>query len=427
MKSRSVIKPLSRNAQFFQASLIYIIVVSQILPQLRALPFYTYLWLVPMLSWLTFIWLMRPSFFIKSTILIKTMLFFIVYSVAIPYLFGNPSIGNRYLSLAQIPLFYFAFSFNETTKNSKTNYSIIKFSIPLILFTIYKTINGLIIDPWISRAIKSSEKDSIPIWQKGIGGYDFIYFITIVSLILVAILIFHKSIRLSFKYRISGLIILSSLIATVILSNYFTALIMLVVSAILVFLLKKMNPFLIVLMVILSLVSLIWGKQIFLFILDSLTSILPKGKTELRLNEIAEALVHGKATDMQAGRESVMNSSIEGFIKNPLFGMVIQPLNIKGQYLSGFGQHSQFLDTLALFGIIGFLQVYTFIKPFIQRTKDNVLLRSFSLSILSAVLILNIFNNSAPLIGFAYFFIYPTFYSWLKMKMEPKSIFDVKT
>ena len=99
------------------------------------------------------------------------------------------------------------------------------------------------------------------------------------------------------------------------------------------------------------------------------------------------------------------------FINNPIFGIIFYPLatNHSGQLIA-FGQHSQIIDTFALFGFpLGLLQLYIYTKPFRDRItygyrKYNIL----TILIMISFLCVSVFNNVTASIGFAVFFIYPT-------------------
>jgi len=110
-------------------------------------------------------------------------------------------------------------------------------------------------------------------------------------------------------------------------------------------------------------------------------------------------------------RLNVYQESISIFINNPIFGIIFYPLavNASGELIA-FGQHSQILDTLALFGIlIGLLQLYIYVKPLKDRITVGLKKYDiFAITIMISFLIVSVFNNVTPSIGFAVLFIYPT-------------------
>jgi hypothetical protein len=330
---------------------------------------------------------------------------------------GNPTISNRFLSLAQVPFFYFAFTFNEKTRNEKTNFTIIKGTIPLIIFvSIYTTIL-LLANPYSSRIGISRGSASSNLISTISGGYDFIYSLVFLFIILLGVLILGKSVKLSFKYRLVILFLLSIFILTIILANYFTALIMLLSSITGFYFFRKVTILKLVFIIPLILIIIIGRLQVLTYSIDILKQISPNGLTSNRLDEIRLGMQTGQSTNISLTRESTLFSSLKGFIEHPITGIVTTNFKIRDNFFSGFGQHSQFLDTLALFGILGFVQIYFVMKIFLQRIRKNESnLNAFTYSVLISVLIINTFNNITALIGFTYFFVYPTAYSWLRDK-----------
>ncbi len=410
------IKPLSKRIQWIQTILVFIMIALQIVPQLKTFSFYKLSWLFAMILWFTIIVIHRPIFFFKIDFLLKVMLFFMAYTILVPYFFGNDSIGNRYLSLSQIPVFYIIYNFNVATLNKKTNYNLIKWSIPLIFFTVYTTLKQLIIDPTISRQIKSGGEETLGLWRLGIGGYDFIYFLTFITIIISSLLFL---IKFSLKNKILFIIILSIVLSVIVLSNYFTAIIMLFTSFIVFHVIKDYSVIKLFLLFVVFIIVVFFGDLIAVVFIDSIISFLSEGKNIVRLNLLKEYLVSNNvATELLSQRDGLVLESLNGFIEHPILGIIVNPINFKNFFSGGFGQHSQFADTLSLFGVVGFFQIYFIVKPFFIRVNDGVNLRAFTLSILISVLIIYTFNNSAPLIGFALFFIYPSVYDWAKERLS---------
>lgn len=118
-------------------------------------------------------------------------------------------------------------------------------------------------------------------------------------------------------------------------------------------------------------------------------------------------------------RFDTFEKSINVFLKNPLFGIIVNPLdtNIQGEVI-GFGQHSQILDTFALFGaVIGFLQIYVYFSPLLQRIKiGRHFYNNMTLTTVIILIVVSTFNNVTPSIGLAAFFIFPTINEYLNQK-----------
>lgn len=97
---------------------------------------------------------------------------------------------------------------------------------------------------------------------------------------------------------------------------------------------------------------------------------------EQRFYEMGQKIVFGRSTDdgMDA-RLNTLQRSLDGFLYRPVFGIgyLVGNNNVLAKSIS-FGGHSQFLDDLALFGIIGFLLrilVYVFSFQRIHSLDDE--------------------------------------------------------
>ncbi len=133
-----------------------------------------------------------------------------------------------------------------------------------------------------------------------------------------------------------------------------------------------------------------------------------------RFKEIRHYFTTSQMGDTIWMRVDRWSESIETFWRYPMFGIIRKKLQFSGGYIIGFGQHSQFLDVFALFGLgIGTLQLYVFLQPIVKRIRnaDNSY-SGMSIAILTLLIILFTINNATPSIGFALFFIFPTIYDW---------------
>ena len=149
-------------------------------------------------------------------------------------------------------------------------------------------------------------------------------------------------------------------------------------------------------------------KAVSLYIIGILTNYLQTGTTVDRLNYLkADILGLGGSLNIADGRVSTLENSIQAIYRNPISGIITKPILHVGNYLQGFGQHSQFLDTTAIFGIIiGILYIYSILYPLYSVIDLKKQQLSLQLSIFFSVIILFTMNNVTPSIGFAIFFIY---------------------
>lgn len=415
------IKPLGRFSNNFQTLLIIIVMYVNTIQFIGYYLNTNYLWLFTMVSWFVFVFLKRPNFFFRLPSPLMAMSIFTIYTIVFPYFFGNSIISNRYIGLAQLPFFYFAFVFNEKTGNMKMNYRVIKWSIPPIIFVAITTVYELLKNPYASRQAFTVKEDLNTDFTL-IGGYDFIYSLSILAVILFAIYNFFNIISNSKSVKIILLLILIFFVVTVFMSNFFTAIAMFIFSVFYFYLIKK-NNFLsfLFLLPVLFIVIFILRQDIISMLIGLFDIISPEGKNITRLIDLQLSSSISGINSIMSDRNETYFSSLGGFIEHPLFGKIVTPLSVKDNFFTGFGQHSQLLDTLALFGLMGFVQIYFLIKIFSIRLKKGYRkLNAFTLSVMMSVIILNLFNNTTALCGFVYFFVYPSTYNYIYEKMSTR-------
>lgn len=400
---------------YLSCALFLFVVFSHLILPLQAISFYNFIWLVPMCFWYMLIFLKHPSFFSNISTEGKIMAIFSLYTIIVPFFFNNETISNRFISLSQIPFVYFVYTFNKVNGYNYINISLIKILIPLILLMSILTCKGLIESPFLSRSIKSSGDVSSEILAKGIGGYEFIYFLTILTVILFCFLLLSKRF-LSLKFRIFCWASFILLAITIILANYFTALNILIISFIIFLFFRRLRIRKVFFSLLVLAIIILFFSFFKLYLLNTFIDILPEGKTLDRIEMIREGVESNQSSDLFNERQSTLLISWYNFVDHPIFGVVTLPLKQGDSSDYKFGRHSQILDSFALFGIMAILQIYFILAIFVSRFGDRIGLRAFSASVLSATLILNLFDNTAPLIGVAYFFVYPSLYDWIKAK-----------
>lgn len=396
---------------------LFSLALSTFFPPVRLLPFYNQLWMISMLGWFMFTALANPNYIFKPSIFTISVYIYITYTISIAYLTKNPSIGNRFFQLAQLPLFYMAYQSNKTGGRDRYNLLIVAGITPFILITNYLTIKATNFDltSEVSRSIIANRNVGIGLIKEGVGGYEFIYFLVILFLILINVL-FNKVHPLKRSNNIIGTFILIFLAVSIVLSNYSIALLLLILITILriiIPLLIGRNKILITLFIIIILFFL---TQIFYGFLTYLINVLAGSTNASHFLEIRDFFFSGQIGDSLLSRFEKVNISVKAFISNPILGLLTAPLGTSSSYIEGFGKHSQILDTFALYGLgIGLLQLFIYIQPIAKRMKNiNGSSSLLSLSILIITCMLFTLNNATPSIGFAAFFIYPTAYDWLQ-------------
>lgn len=411
---------LKRKTFLFKFSnlLIFFLAVLSIYAPLRALSYFTQLWVITLVGWIVFTILDSPKFIFSPTPYKISVYFYIIYTITLPYLTDTIYIGNRYLELAQIPIFYLAYLKNKSFGCGKSSLKLIYWLIPFILLTNYSTIKALLLNPWAARGAGNfNESMGFELTQEGVGGYGFIYFLVVLIPILIAIL--NQESILRKRNKIIGYIIFLIFIVNIILSNYTTALLLLILSMLLRILgYKILGKYKIIYIIFFS-IFLLFSTQLVEFTLNFIIRLFAGSSNADRLLEIAKFLFNNEIGNSSSARVNVFTISITTFLQNPIFGIIVDTNTFTQiDKLSGLGNHSQLLDTFALYGLgIGLLQLYIYTKPILDRIN----IREKSLSILSItilliILILFSINTATPSIGFAIFFIYPAIFDWLNDK-----------
>lgn len=354
-----------------------------------------------------------PKFLFFPSVYNLAIYFFLAYTIIIPYLLNNDVISNRFLGLAQIPIFYLAYKNNKQNYRQRINKIIIFCSIPFIVITSLITINAYTFDPFVSRKIKTTELGYMYM-KLGIGGYEFVYFLVICVIILLYI-VFNNKFKLKTPFRLIGLFLLGLFSINIILSNYSIALYLLLISFTIKLFIKARNRKNTLYYALTSFLIIIILSQLFIIdLLNLLIDLSGNSLNALRFFELKQYISGIRISDSIEARFDRWLESLAAFIHYPFLGVIQTKLKYSGGFLVGFGQHSQVLDVFALFGLgIGLLQIYIFSQPIFTRFKnfDNSY-SGLSIHLFVIFLVLFTFNNVTPSIGFAFFFIFPAVYDW---------------
>lgn len=391
-------------------------------PFIRAISFFNLLWPVLLMILVVSIFLTsKRSRILKPDRLTFFVVFYIIYTVGVSFLSGNLSIANRFIELSQIPIFYLAFDHNRKLGRNMNNFRIIKLLSPFIILTCILTLKQYRLTPYISRMIKTGAIEGKEIMASGVGGYEFIYFIVFIFSILIFT---FRSIDVG-KHRKKSKLIMGLLTLltgyVILLSGYTTALFLIFLAILFRTLGKTIN----LNKLIKTISSIILLFVIFYlgvnFIFDRL---LVEFENNINYNKILEIISFFNSDTIGVSSQARLNvyqQSISVFINNPFFGIIFYPLavNTSGELIA-FGQHSQILDTLALFGIvIGFLQLYIYVKPLKDRITVGLKKYDiFTIAIMINFFIVSVFNNVTPSIGFAVLIIYPTINEIIKKQKQ---------
>lgn len=397
--------------------LISYITISSVFPPLRAIILNNTLMVaISMLSWLIITFIKKPNFYFSPTIQRLIVLIFIFYSFIMPYLFGNEVIGNRYLGITPIFFLYIVYEYNAKYNESKNNLRIIKLTIPFALITLIRTLQALLINPYISRRIKSSGESSLNLLSQGIGGYEFIYFLVLVFPVLVYLTFFSGFLKKKY-YRIILLFLSILVFAVIILSNYFTAFIV-ALSSILIMLLvrfvKRQKAFAGIMLIFGIIILLLVGNSLAIFLLNWMYGWLGNGLTAERILNIKYSILYGNNQIVSTARWDLIRVSIVAFLNNPIFGTIADVQSNVLSFETSAGQHSHFIDTFAFLGLLpGLAQIYIVFQPYFRRLK-NSLANELIIPVLYSIVIIFTFNTVTPSMGVAVSLIAPTVYDYLK-------------
>ncbi|WP_214709001.1 MULTISPECIES: hypothetical protein [unclassified Exiguobacterium] len=398
----------------------YYLAVVSIFPPFQSLNFVTPLGFILMTLWVFVAFLLNRNFFVQTNVHTLFVFLFILITFIMPYLFGNPVIGNRYLNFGQVLFFYIMYEFNKANGHNDINEKIIKWTLPFIAITTIITLYNLFENPWISRSLKSNGDYSADLRIQGIGGYELVYFLVFLNIIAFFLLYNRVNLNLKFnKLLVPWVFYLLSLI-TILYANYFTALIMMTVGTLLIIITKERNLASMMLFNMFVLIFLFKSKEIFIYVTNIIISYLESGRTVERMMILqADIIGNGSNAGLLEGRYDTLNSSWYAFLENPLYGTITNEIMISNGFLTGFGQHSQILDTLALYGIVvGGTLIYIVSYPFFKRYAPSSVLNSLNFAMLVVTSIIFIMNNITPSIGFAIFFVYPTLYDKFSSKVK---------
>lgn len=337
-------------------------------------------------------------------------------TVFLPYLFGNAVIAHRYMALALVPLGYSIYTYHRNHSQRTMIENILKLTMVLATITALITTDALFTNPYISRSIKSSGEVSYSLAAMGVGGYSFIYFASIVAIILIHMFIVEKT---SLKRTLYFFLALLSVVL-IAKSNYTTALFILLAEVAVYWFIKLKKQsrrngllFLVSCFAICVLVYVVVMNQ------ARIVAMLPPRIAQIFSTTDSNAIT-ALLAEFSVDRFPRLQESFETFIKYPLFGLVgHSTLRYEGGFLSGFGQHSYVFDTFALFGLIlGIGAVYSCTIPFHKRERKLSDYNELTWAVFIGSVIIYVLNNATESVGLAVGIIYPFIRDTYKMERQ---------
>lgn len=219
------------------------------------------------------------------------------------------------------------------------------------LITIVTTCVGLIQNPFASRVLatisSSQDANAIIYSWKNIGGYEFVYFLVLLYPILI---LAYKEKKVNLVFTAVGTVMI---FITVILSEYATALLLIMCTSILFFCKKNLGKRGVYILLIVSTLILVFCSD---YISQFLTYIAESIGSET-IGERFLALAGGADTlkSFDDNRIELYQRSLNTFFEHPIVGTFLSGNNV-------IGGHSFVLDTLAQMGILGGVLLFLMYK-----------------------------------------------------------------
>ncbi|MDO8949069.1 MAG: glycosyltransferase [Actinomycetota bacterium] len=277
---------------------------------------------------------------------------------------------------------------------------ITKVTLGFAIVTALVTLRGLVNDPYLVRRIKSTGEFSSAMSAQGIGGYELVYFATLGGVIALSVLLMTPSI----KTRISAALLYLLSFVLIVLSNYFTALLVAIAALVIALGLRarSMNR------KSLGLLAIPVACCVLVLIVVLMVPVAsPLGEPTSRMNRIKYAATDGIVAQYLNQRGPLLLESLESAVEHPLLGLTATRIEMYEGYLTGFGQHSHIFDTFALFGFpAGLVSIYVLFMPFKRRLK-NKRMRVLSVPFVFSYAVILFFNNATPSLAIAAYFIFP--------------------
>lgn len=271
---------------------------------------------------------------------------------------------------------------------SKKIFSLLTYSI-IITLSIYsfRTIFYLIDHPLAARSMISTEMDDdVTIG----GGFALAYSLAIIVPCLFYILTRQKKLFSKFnKTIIIACIILFSI--TVFASLFFIAILLMIFGCLFSLLIrenKKVFSVFSKVLIISALFYLLIGPIIGNFLIDSVYFSNPV--IQQRSYEIGYTLSGRGSSETEdlSARFNVYEESLKTFLRNPILGVGIKAgNNYNDLYAAGIGGHSDFLDYLGKFGLMGCIPLFYFLfQCYKENANSNLVNLAWLIFIISAIL-----------------------------------------
>ncbi|MBO5359171.1 MAG: hypothetical protein J6A78_07615 [Clostridia bacterium] len=387
--------------------ILFVYFLELVFPPVTVIVDATWVCAICMALWLFLSFIIDARFYLNLNYRSFLALVFLVFSIFLPRLFGVTTIGNRYVGLGLLALGPIIFEFYKKHGMLRALRNVIFGIIPFITITLTITLYRLIEDPWISRSIKTSDEYSESLAREGVGGYGFIYFMVVITPVLLYIFLNSKLRRI--KLLTACAFILS--VFFILKSNYVTALLIAILASAVMVLYhiigKNKGNIAVLILILIVAVLLLSNINV---IVNTFADIIPKRIAKVLVTEDGTNVFVSVFEEFVIDRWPVMKTSIDGFFENPLFGMItLGNNNLADYFFSGFGQHSHILDTFSLLGVFGgIINLIVVFRPF--RDENGKWVKGsapLTAAMLVCVVGIYLFNNATSSIALATSIIFP--------------------
>lgn len=358
--------------------------------------------------------IMTAKFKISKIVII--LFYWEVWRVSLKLLgYSTSSWGNYYVEL----LFWFPIMLNflyNSFKNQKYSNALLISSMLIIMFNILDNIRLLKMYPTAPDLINNDFEISFFYRSINIGSTTFAFQVILFIPIFLLIIKYSNKIALKIGALVSVLLIFYYLLlagkTTSLIIALFAIMALIIIEAS-----KRLRGQLRVAFIffLISFVSVIYGfsSQILIAIAD----LIPSNKISSRITALSYLINgrdYGNASGSFAQRIQYYALSLNTFYNNFIIGVgdhKILDINYNSLAVKGIGQHSELIDKLARYGIVGAVLVVAIFSKFykyrLMILKEN---KGYSIIILVFIMfvIYSINNNSfSPEIGIILFLIYP--------------------
>lgn len=317
---------------------------------------------------------------------ILTILFFL-YSTIIPVLMGNNVWANRYISL--LPFITFPLLYNLLRKRG-TQYLLMKYIKIMYLafmFVFAATVYYLLTNPYLVRGLKSTGSEADQFLRVGVGGYDFIY-----SFVLIGVLS-YQLLLIGSKRKLLNIAMLICSFILVVMSNYMTALVFLVLGCMMCLVAGRSLCGKLFIMIV-GLIIIFIAGSIMSVLKDLLSSLSSDGRISRLLLSNESNVLSTIYTEFLADRFPTLLNSITVMIKYNFLGAIWGSTQ---EVLETLGQHSHILDTFALMGIpFGLIYFYVILRNIYSPIP-------FVMTFLGILF----FNNASPTLAYVFYILVP--------------------